>query len=111
MALSAFGLLAYSLAHDSAFGIFRLMILIGFTVYGLTNVGGILDSKGWVFPSEMLRLVLLPMAAFLIHLNGYLEVNLLLYLVGYSAASLIWLTLLRRAFTGEDGPEATAMAA
>lgn len=110
--LSASGLLAYSLAHDSAFGIFRLLILIGFTVYGLTVVGGILDSKAWTFPAEMLRLVLLPLAAFLIHLNGFLKVDLLLGLVVYSAVSLVWLTLLRKAFTGEDdSPEAPVAAA
>ncbi|MCB1303210.1 MAG: sterol desaturase family protein [Leptospiraceae bacterium] len=105
--LSGGALLAYSLAHDSVFGIFRLLILIGFVVYGLTVVGGILDSRPWVYPAEMLRLVLIPLVAFAIHLNGYLSVPVLLGCVGYSAASLLLLALLRRYFI-QDVPAAEA---
>ncbi|MCB1171701.1 MAG: sterol desaturase family protein, partial [Leptospiraceae bacterium] len=110
-ALSGAGLLAYSLAHDSAFGIGRLMILIGFTVYGLTIVGGILDSRSWVFPAELLRLVLIPLVAVIVHMSGFLEVELLLGILGYCGLSLVALALLRKSFTGESGDNASALAA
>lgn len=99
--LSGAGLLAYSLAHDSAFGISRLLILIAFTVYGLTVVGGILDSRSWVFPAELLRLLLIPFAAILVHLNGYMKVPVLLAILAYSGASLLALVLLRRSLSGD----------
>jgi alkylglycerol monooxygenase len=111
LVLSACGVLAYSLAHDSAFGIFRLLILIGFTVMGLTVVGGILDNRSWVFPAEMLRLLLVPLTAFAIHLNGYMDVEVLLALLLYSSISLAWLALLRNSFAGDpSGPSSASPA-